>query len=90
MLGEREGQAVTLFIESRTLPDKITDHFLDGLNDTLQGLEKVVIDANEMLLALTRPGMPCTLDAFEARLRDFLSEQVKNKNRSKIRIQVEW
>lgn len=90
MLGEREGQAVTQFIQSKTLPDKITDHFLDGLNDTLQGLEKVVIDANEMLLALTRPGMPCTLDAFEARLRDFLSEQVKNKNRSKIRIQVEW
>lgn len=90
MLGERERQAVTQFIQSKTLPEKITEAFLDGLNDTLQGLEKVVIDANEMLLALTRPGMPCTLDAFEARLRDFLSEQVKNKNRSKIRIQVEW
>jgi len=90
MLGERENQAVAQFIQTKTLPDKITDIFLDGLNDTLQGLEKVVIDANEMLLALTRPGMPCTLDAFEARIRDFLSEQVKNKNRSKIRIQVEW
>lgn len=90
MLGERENQAVAQFIQTKTLPDKITDTFLDGLNDTLQGLEKVVIDANEMLLALTRPGMPCTLDAFEARLRDFISEQVKNKSRSKIRIQVEW
>lgn len=90
MLGEQERRVISQFIQTRTLPEKITDSFLEGLNDTLHGLEKVVIDANEMLLALTRPGMPCTLDAFEERLRDFLSEQTRNKNRSKIRIHIEW
>lgn len=90
MIGERERQAVTQFIQTKALPEKITDTFLEGLNDTLQGLEKIVIDANEMLLALTRPGMPCTIDAFEARLREFMAEQVKSKARNKIRIQIDW
>jgi hypothetical protein len=90
LIGEREQNSIKQFMQTKVLPERITDSFLDGLNDTLQGLEKVVIDANEMLLALTSPGMPCTLDAFNTRLRDYLAAHLVGKDPNKIRIQIDW
>lgn len=90
LIGERERNAITQFVQTKILPERMTESFLEGLNDTLQGLEKVVIDANEMLLALTSPGMPCTLDAFNIRLREYLATHLQGKDAAKIRIQIDW
>ena len=78
------------FVSTGALPERITESFIGGLRDALEGLEKVTIDANEMLLALTRPGMPCTVDDFHKRLREYVTAQVGDKEPRKIRIHVEW
>lgn len=90
MLRPQEHQAVSEFIRARTLPEKITESLVDGLQNTLQGLEKLTIDSSEFLLALTRAGMPCTPDELEARIREYLQAQFAGKPRSKLRIHIEW
>ena len=38
---------------------------------TLQGLEVINIDGTDFLFALTAPGMPCTPEELEKRIREF-------------------
>ena len=71
LLAPQEHAAVISLIQNQALPDRITESLIQGLQDALQGLEKVVIDSNEFLLALTKPGMPCTPDQLDARIRTF-------------------
>ena len=90
LLKPQERQAVLDFIQRRALPEKITDDLINGLQNTLQGLEKLTIDSSEFLLALTRPGMPCTPDELETRVREYLQAQFQGKDRRKLRIHIEW
>ena len=77
-------------MQRRALPEKITDDLINGLQNSLQGLEKLTIDSSEFLLALTRPGMPCTPEELETRIREFLQAQFQGKDRRKLRIHIEW
>jgi hypothetical protein len=86
--GERE--AVETFLRSRTLPDPLTETFMNGAENTLQGLEVVNIDGSEFLLALTQAGVPCTPDELEKRIREFLQNQLQGKDRRKTRININW
>jgi hypothetical protein len=85
-----ERDVVTTFLHSRKLPEPLTNTFLNGVENTLQGLEVLVVDGAEYLLALTAPGMPCTPDELEHRIREFLQKQLAGKNRTKTRIQINW
>jgi tRNA uridine 5-carbamoylmethylation protein Kti12 len=86
--GERS--AVEEFLHSGKLPEPLNQRFIDGIENTLQGLEVVSVDGTEYLLALTQPGMPCTADELEKRIREFLQKQIEGKDRKKIRIQINW
>jgi hypothetical protein len=86
--GERE--AVQVFLRNRKLPDPLTERFINGVENTLQGLEVLIVDGADYLLALTAPGMPCTPDELEKRIREFLQQQLKGKDRRKLRIQINW
>lgn len=90
LLNPQERQAVNEFLRAKALPEKITDSLINGLQNTLQGLEKLSIDSNEFLLALTRAGMPCTPDELETRIREYLQGQLSGKDRRKLRIHIEW
>lgn len=90
MLDAKERQAVEEFITTKVLPGSITGNFLNGVQNALLGLEKVEIDANEFLLALTKAGMPCTPDELEGRIRAYLQDQLQGKDRRKVRIQIDW
>ena len=90
LLGAKEREAVHEFLKAEKLPDKTTGSFLNGLRDTLQGLEKVTVDGTDFLLALTRPGMPCTPEDLQARFRDYIAEHTKGKDPNKVRIQIDW
>jgi hypothetical protein len=85
-----EREAVRAFLHSRKLPEPLTNTFLNGVENTLQGLEVLVVDGAEYLLALTAPGMPCTADELERRIREFLQKQLAGKDRQKVRIQINW
>ncbi|HNS36871.1 MAG TPA: DUF6079 family protein [Anaerolineaceae bacterium] len=90
MLGPKERQAVETFLQEGALPERITEALLNGLSDTLQGLEKLTLDSSQFLLALTRPGMPCTPDELEERIRTYLQKALSGKDRRKTRIQIDW
>ena len=85
-----EREAVEEFLRTRQLPEPLTERFLSGVENTLQGLEVLVIDGGEYLMELTRPGMPCTPDELEKRIREFLQKNLEGKDRRKIRIQINW
>ena len=78
------------FLQSGDLPEKLSDDFIEGLRDALHGLEKVTIDGSDFLMVLTNPGMPCTPEEFETRFHKFLSDNIKGKDPSKVRIQIDW
>lgn len=86
--GERE--AVKEFLRTRKLPEPLTERFIVGVENTLQGLEVISVVGADYLLALTVPGMPCTPDELEKRIRTFIQKHLEGKDRSKIRIQINW
>jgi len=90
LLKPAEREAVTEFITSGQLPDKMGSHLLDGLRDTLQGLEKLTIEAADLMLALASPTMPCTAQEFQERFGKFLADRLQGKNTSRLRIHLDW
>jgi hypothetical protein len=90
MLGTREREQVSEFLQQKQLPEKITDRFIAALRDTLQGLEIVEFEGSDFLLALTRPGMPCTPEELSARYQKFLVEHMQGKDPAKVRIRIDW
>lgn len=90
LVSEGERQAVQEFLRTHALPEPLGERFIDGVENTLHGLEVLEVDGAEFLLALTRAGMPCTADELEKRIRIFLQGQLEGKDRRKLRIQINW
>ena len=90
MLRQQEREQVSAFVKTGQLPEKITDRFVNALRDTLQGLEIISMDGTDLLLALTKPGMPCTPEELDARYRSFVAKYLEGKDPAKARIRVEW
>ncbi len=90
LLGPKDREQVTDFLKQKQLPEKITERFIAALRDTLQGLEIVGFEGSDFLLALTRPGMPCTPEDFSSRYQKFLAGHIRGKDPSKVRIRVDW
>ena len=90
LIDPKERTAVQNFLQAQKLPEPITQKFLDGIVNALLGLEVVEIDGAEYLLAITKPGMPCTPDELDKRTRQFLQEHLAGKDRQKVRIQINW
>jgi ABC-type dipeptide/oligopeptide/nickel transport system ATPase subunit len=83
-------EQIQSFIRDGKLPASLSQSFVQAVNDALQGLEKVVLNGTEFLLALTQAGMPCTVDELYQRLDALLQKQIGNKKRDKIRIELDW
>ena len=90
LLAEKDKTAIQELIASQELPNPVTDRFVNAVRDALQGLERVDIEANELLLALSKPGLPCTLEDFHTRFNNFTGKQVEDKDPKKIRIHLDW
>ena len=90
LLPKAQQKAISAFLQTGQLPDKLPQSLVTAMQDALQGLEKVVIDGADLLLALTEPGMPCTPDDLEQRFRSFLREHTQGKPPTRVRIQIDW
>lgn len=90
MLAPAEQEVVREFLRAGALPEPLTERFISGVENTLSGLELITIDGAEYLLALTQPGMPCTPEELEKRIREFLQQRLEGKDRRKLRIQINW
>ncbi|MBN2345394.1 MAG: ATP-binding protein [Candidatus Aminicenantes bacterium] len=78
------------FLETETLPKKVSYEFVDTVKEALSGLERVAVPPEDILLALTQGGMPCTVQELMGRFRAFVEEKTEGKDANKVRIVVEW
>ena len=60
-----------------------------ALQEAFSGLAKVVVKTDALRTALIAGGSPVTLTEIKKRFQDFLSEQTKGKDPSKVRIVLE-
>jgi hypothetical protein len=72
------------------MPAKISHDFIQAVKEALTGLERVTIPPEDILMALTEGGMPCTVQEFEKRFRNFVNQKLEGTNPNKARIIVEW
>ncbi len=72
------------------LPPSVSQGLVEAINDALSGLEKVVMDGTDFFLALSKGGMPCTVEELYRRLEALLEERIGDRNRNKVRIQIDW
>jgi len=78
------------FLDAGRLPEKVGYDFVETVKEALSGLERVAVPPEDILLALTQGGMPCTIQELLSRFRAFVEERTEDKDPNKVRIVVEW
>ena len=64
--------------------------FVQTVKEAFTGLERVSVPPEDILMALTEGGMPCTVQELLARFRRFVEKRTEGKDPNKVRIVVEW
>ena len=85
-IGKRE---LERFLKTRTLPEQVSNDFVEVVQQAFSGLEKVSVDSGSIRNALIEGGLPCTVDELKCRFADYLTERSKDKDPSKVRVVVE-
>ena len=83
-------EQIQSFIHDGKLPASVSQNFVKSVNDALQGLEKIILNGTEFLLALTQAGMPCTVEELYQRMDELMQNRIGAKNRNQIRIELDW
>ncbi len=78
------------FLDAGALPDKVAYDFVQTVKEALTGLERVAVPPEDILMALTEGGMPCTVQELLSRFRSFVEGRTGDKDPNKVRIVVEW
>jgi len=87
-LPEDQRDAVNSFVKSRTLPDKISNELVQGMQTALSGLIAISIKPAELLNTLSDGGAPCTVDQLQSRFAKFVQSITSGKEASKIRLVI--
>ena len=82
-------QQVETFMETRALPDDLTQDFIQALQEVLAGLVKVIVTTDELRHALLSGGSPATATELKKRFDEYLGQLTKGKESSKVRIVLE-
>ena len=69
---------------------KVGYEFVETIKEALTGLERVAMPPEDILMALTQGGMPCTVPELLSRFQSFVDQQIEGKDPNKVRIVVEW
>lgn len=83
-------QHLTRFLEQRALPEKISAEFSLALTEALGGLQKISVPPEDILLALTEGGTPCTVQELQRRFNKFVTVLTSGGDPNKVRIVIEW
>lgn len=78
------------FLTARALPQKVSYDFVQAIKEALGGLARVAIPPEDILLALTEGGTPCTVQEIQSRFNKFLKELTDGQDPNKVRIVIEW
>ncbi|MBL1294161.1 MAG: hypothetical protein COB61_009840 [Thiotrichales bacterium] len=86
LLAVDERALIDNFINKKTLPQPIGQGFVKALRQVLQGLVPVELTVNQIEQALFGQGSAATVEQLKARLAQFLTEQCRGQDVSKVRI----
>lgn len=81
---------VRTFLSQQTLPDAVNEAFVAAVNDALQGLERLAIPAEDLLLALAGDGTPCSPEQFRQRFAQFVTGKLAGHDGNRVRISLDW
>ncbi len=88
LLSEDQQQALRAFLDSGELPD-LTPDLIHTLQESLSGLEKVVIQMEEVRSALLEGGSPVTPEELKNRFKEFVNDKICGLDSTKVRIVLE-
>lgn len=86
-LTAQQAQILDEFVSSKELPKRVDDFFVKSINALLQGFESVVIETEDLIQKLDEMP-PCDVDTFKGKINEIVSEYIKGKDASKLRIVV--
>lgn len=86
LLAPAERDKLDGFISSQRLPATVDSQFIKPLKQVLQGLVALEVSAEQITHALFAEGSAATVDQLRQRLDNFLGQQCRGKDASKVRI----
>ncbi|MTJ55916.1 ATP-binding protein [Anabaena sp. UHCC 0253] len=89
LLKLKKKQLIDEFLQSKVLPQPLTNEFISAVQEVLSGLKKVVVKTADLQTALLTGGSPCTVQEMKKRFEDYINELTKGKDSSKVRFIVE-
>jgi hypothetical protein len=81
--------AIEAFVQTRELPDELTNDFVAALQEALSSLIRVTISLDSLRAALLTGGSPATLPELKKRFEDYLDGISKGKEPKKVRVILE-
>ncbi|MGH2332408.1 DUF6079 family protein [Thermoanaerobacter mathranii] len=85
ILNKDQQKVIRDFLNKKELPDKVDNLFVSAVKDLIAGLEKVEIEINKFISAITYDG-PVTVDEFKKRFLENVDFLIKGKDKDKVRI----
>ena len=82
-----ERQVIEQYLATKDAP--LPDDFVQIANRALRGIQKVSLDVNELLEALSIGGFPCTEDDLRKRFETFLQEKMRGHDARNTRLSIE-
>lgn len=86
-LDSAQQRMVDSFVESRKLPDRVSDTFIDAIEALLKGFEPVYIDGKDLAQKLATLG-PSTVGDFKRKLDSIIAGYIGSKNPENLRVIV--
>lgn len=77
------------FLDSRNLPEPLTQEFVSAVREALSSLEKITIRSDELRAALLDGGAPATSSEMRKRFERFLEARTKGTDSGRVRIVLE-
>ncbi len=88
-LADEQREAVTSFVKAKSLPEKISNELVQGIQTALKGLIAISINPAELINTLSDGGAPCTVEQIQARFATFIQSITSGKESSKIRLVID-
>jgi Family of unknown function (DUF6079) len=89
LLDADQKKAVQKFIKDKSLPDKLSNELVQGIQNALSGLTPIGVKPADLLSSLSDGSAPCTVEQFRSRFEDFVQNMVRGKDVNKVRIIIE-
>lgn len=77
------------FVEAKTLPEEITDEFINAVNLALSGLKRRAVKAKDFVESVLGHGEPLRADEVVQRLNEWLKAEIGSDNRNAVRFVLE-